>query len=164
MNLHYYLNTSCICAVFRAGQRKNMKTFKSKFEVYFEDISPSEKVHLEKLVEWMSMAREKFFKETCPKHKNFINGSTRMFTTDLSLNITGCAKWTDSITSILTTEKIKKISFQMHLLFRNDRTEETIATGTQKVAFVDSRTQKFTDIPDNMKQIIVKYCKKEAKG
>ena len=115
--------------------------------------------HLEKLAEWTSITREQYFKSTCPEHLKFVEGPVKMFTTNLSISIIGCSKWADTITAILTTAKIKKISFEMHIDFQNERTQEIIAKGIQKVAFINSDTKKFDDVPDDMQKVIVNYLK-----
>ena len=134
-----------------------MKTFNTEFYVYFEDISPSEKIHLEKIAEWMSMSREQYFKATCPEHLKFVESPVKMFTTNMTILITGSSRWADKIKAILTTSNIKKISFEMHINFRNERNNEIIAKTMQKVVFINSETKKFADIPYDMKEVIINY-------
>lgn len=136
-----------------------MKTFNSVFTVYFEDISPSGKIHLEKLAEWMSMAREEYFKATCPDHLKFVNSPVKMFTTEISFSIIGSSGWSDKVTAILTTANIKKISFEMHIDFQSARTGQVFAKGIQKVAFVNIETKKFASVPEDMSRVIVEYVK-----
>lgn len=136
-----------------------MKTFNTEFDVYFEDISPSGKIHLEKIAEWMSMAREQYFKATCPDHLKFVESPVKMFTTNISISMTNSSKWADKIAAILTTANIKKISFEMHIDFKNMRTDEIISKTVQKVAFVNCDTRNFTDVPDDMRQVIVNYLR-----
>lgn len=134
-----------------------MKTFNTEFEVYFEDISPSGRIHLEKLAEWMSMAREQYFKTLCPDHVKFIQSPVKMFTTNMAITINGKLRWADKIIVSLTSSNIKKISFEINADFKNIRTEEIIATGIQKVAFVDIVTNKFADIPEDLKNKVIQY-------
>ena len=134
-----------------------MKIFNTQFDVYFEDISPSGKIHLEKLAEWMSMAREQYFKTTCPNHKKFIEGSVKMFTTNMSISVIGCAEWADRVEISLTSANIKKISFEINADFKNARTKEVIARGVLKVAFIDTNGNKLADIPEDLKNQIIQY-------
>lgn len=136
-----------------------MKTFDTQFSIYFEDISPSGKVHLEKIAEWMSMTREQYFKSTCPNHLNFVESTIKMFTANISINIVGAAKWTDTIKAILTTANIKKISFEMYIDFQNEKTGDIVARTIQKVAFVDISNNKFANVPEDMKSVIINYVK-----
>jgi len=136
-----------------------MKTFNKEFEVYFEDISPSGRIHLEKLAEWMSMAREEYFKTTCPDHIKFINSPVKMFTTNMSIKINGKVKWADKIEATLTSSNIKKISFEINADFKNKNNGEIIAVGVQKVTFVDINLNKFTDIPEDLRQNVVQYIR-----
>lgn len=137
-----------------------MKTFNKELEIYFEDISPSGKIHLEKLAEWSSVVREHYFKTTCPDHLKFVESPVKMFTTNLAISINNNnSQWADKITAILTTASIKKISFEMHIDFQNNRTKAIIAKTIQKVAFVDINTKKFADVPEDMKSVIVNYVK-----
>lgn len=134
-----------------------MKTFIVDFEVYFEDISPAGKIHLEKLAEWLSMAREKYFKTLCPNYNKFLDGSIKMFTTNISLSIKGRAKWADKIVVTLTSSNVKKISFEINADFTNTRTGEMLATGVQKVIFMNTTTSKFSCIPDDLKNNVIQY-------
>lgn len=134
-----------------------MKTFNTEFEVYFEDISPAGKIHLEKLAEWMSVAREKYFKTTCPEYLKFAESPIKMFTTNISISITGQAKWADKIIVTLTSSNIKKISFEINADFRNVQTRKVIAKGVQKVAFVNTKNNSFSDIPEDLKNNIIQY-------
>lgn len=136
-----------------------MTTFNTEYEVYFEDISPSGIVHLEKLAEWMSMGREKYFRKTCPDHLKFVDGEVNMFTVVMSILIMGRSKWADKINVVITTAKIKRISFEMHFDFQNKRTNEIIAQGIQKVAFIKNDAENFAPIPNDMKNVIVNYVK-----
>lgn len=136
-----------------------MNTFKTEFRVYFEDISPSGKIHLEKITEWMSMAREEYFKATCSNHLKFVETPIKMFTTEISITITGTSKWADKIIANLTAANIKKISFEMHIDFQNERTKKIVAKGIQRVAFINTETKRFANIPDDMNSVIVNYVK-----
>lgn len=134
-----------------------MKTFNAEFEVYFEDISPAGKIHLEKLAEWMSIAREKYFKTTCLEYFKFVESPVKMFTTNMSISITGHAKWADKIVVTLTSSDIKKISFEINADFKNTRTGEVIAKGVQKVAFVNTKNSSFSVIPEDLRNNIIQY-------
>jgi len=136
-----------------------MTTFDTEFEVYFENISPSGNIHLEKLAEWMSIGREKFFRNTCPEHLKFVEGDVSMFTVVMSISLKGSSRWTDKIILIITTKRVKKISFELHFDFFNERTNQIIAQGIQKVAFIRADDEKFSPIPDDMMNVIVNYIK-----
>lgn len=136
-----------------------MQTFNFAFDTYFEDISPSGKVHLEKIAEWMSMTREHYFRATCPEHLKFVESPVKMFTSSISISVLGSSRWTDRINAILTTANIKKISFEMCIDFQNERNKEIIAKGVQKVIFVNTDTEKFAFVPEDMRNVIVNYLK-----
>ena len=134
-----------------------MATFNSEFEIYFEDISPSGNVHLEKIAEWMSMGRERYFRATCPDHLKFVDGGVSMFTVGMSIHIKEKSKWADKVRLSIKTARIKKISFEMLFDFKNERTNQVIAQGVQKVAFIKQDAENFAPIPDDMKNVIVNY-------
>lgn len=134
-----------------------MKTFTAEFEVYFEDISPSGKIHLEKLAEWMSMAREQYFKLNCPDHIKFIESPIQMFTTNMSITVIDRVKWADKIKVTLTSSNIKKISFEINADFKDIQTDKLVAKGLQKVAFVNVKTNSFTDIPEDLRKNVTQY-------
>lgn len=137
-----------------------MKVFNAEFEIYFEDISPSGIVHLEKIAEWVSIGREKYFRETCPQHLNFVEGGVSMFTVNLMIKSISTSRWADQIQLEITTSKIKKISFEMNFKFLNKRSNNIIAEGVQKVAFINSSTESFSPIPVDMGNVIVEYLQK----
>ena len=132
-----------------------MTTFNTEFEIYFEDISPSGIVHLEKLAEWMSMGLERFFRNTCPDHLKFVENNVSMFTVQMSISVIGSSEWADKVEAIISMTKIKKISFEIHFDFLNKRTKEIIAQGIQKVAFVKSNDENFSPIPDDIKKAVL---------
>ncbi len=136
-----------------------MKTFNTEFEIFFEDISPGGIIHLEKIAEWVSMTRERYFKETCMEHLKFIDNPVMMVTTNLAISIIGRSNWADQIIAILTTANIKKVSFEMHIDFQNERTNEVIAKAMQKVAFVNAESKGFSNIPNDMQSVIMNYGK-----
>lgn len=136
-----------------------MATFNTEFEIYFEDISPSGIVHLEKLAEWMSMGRERFFRATCPNHLQFVEQDVSMFTVQMSISVLGSSGWADKIKAIISMTKIKKISFEIHFDFLNERTNEVIAQGIQKVAFVREASEAFAKIPKDIDGAIRNYEK-----
>ena len=133
--------------------------FNTEFDIYFEDVSPSGKIHLEKIAEWISMTREQYFKATCPDYLKFAEGPVKMFTANISISIKDRAQWADRIIAVLTTANIKKISFEMHIDFQNKQTNKIIAMGIQKVAFINRDTKDFAPVPDDMRHVIVNYLK-----
>lgn len=134
-----------------------MPTFNSKFEIFFEDISPSGIVHLEKIAEWMSMGRELFFKTTCPNHLKFASGDVNMFTIFMTISDIKSSQWADTIESRITFTKIKKISFEIHFDFYNKRSDKIIAKGIQKVAFIKPDGKSFAPIPEDINKSILIY-------
>lgn len=134
-----------------------MSVFNTEFEIYFEDISPSGIVHLEKIAEWMSMSRERFFRTTCPGHLKFLDSKINMFTVLMSILVTGSSAWADKIEAVVTFTKVKKVSFEIHCDFHNRRTNEIIAKGVQKVAFVRFGDESFAPIPGDIKSAILAH-------
>lgn len=137
-----------------------MNSFDTEYEIYFEDISPSGMVHLEKIAEWMSMGRERFFKTTCPNHLSFSDGKVSMFTVFMTISDVKNSQWADDIKAIITFTKVKRISFEIHFDFYNKRKKETIAKGVQKVAFIDSGEENFAPIPADIKNAVSQHMKK----
>jgi len=136
-----------------------MKTFNTNYKIYFEDISPSGMVHLEKIAEWMSMGRERFFRTTCPDHLSFVNTEVSMFTISMTMFDLKKSRWADDIEAIITFSKIKKISFEIHFDFYNKREKELIAKGLQKVAFIKQNEKNFAPIPKDIKVAVLKHLK-----
>ena len=136
-----------------------MQTFNTEYEIYFEDISPSGMVHLEKIAEWMSMGREQFFRATCPEHLWLAEGKINIFTVSMSISMRGRSRWADKIQAIINTSQVKKISYMVNFDFLNTRTNEIVAQGVQKVAFVNSQDGNFCNIPEDIQKVVVQYLK-----
>ena len=134
-----------------------MKTFNTEYEIFFEDISPSGMVHLEKIAEWMSMGRERFFRTTCPEHLKFAESNVNMFTIFMTISEIKISKWADQIEARISFTKIKKISFEIHFDFHNKRTNGSVARGVLKVAFINSDRESFAPIPSDIEAAIVNY-------
>lgn len=136
-----------------------MKSFNTNFEIYFEDISPSGIVHLEKIAEWMSMGRERFFRSTCPNHLWLADKKIVIFTAIMSITMLNESKWADTICTEIFTSQVKKLSYVIHFDFFNTRTKKIIAQGVQKVVCMNSETEKFALIPEDVKKVVAEYSK-----
>jgi len=138
-----------------------MGEFRTNFRVYFEDLSPAGIVHLEKIAEWISMTREEALKAACNTYyMSIMENPVKMFTTNLSINIIDSVQWTDNITAILSTSNIKKISFEINVDFNNYKNNQNIIRSKLKVVFVDWNTKKFTPVPEEVKDVALRYLKK----
>ena len=136
-----------------------MKVFKSEYVIYFEDISPSGMVHIEKIAEWMSMGRERFFRSTCPEHLKFAKSGVNMFTIYMTIFELKSSQWADVIEARISFSRIKKISFEIHFDFYNKRERKVIAKGIQKVAFVKEGLESFAPVPEDINSSIKLYIK-----
>jgi acyl-CoA thioesterase FadM len=126
------------------------------FNTDFEDISPSGIVHLEKIVEWMSMGREQFFRSTCPNHLWLADRKIVIFTATMSITILDESKWTDTIRSDIFTSQVKRFSYVIHFSFFNTRIKKLIANGIRKVVCINSETEKFAPLSENIKNVVSK--------
>lgn len=136
-----------------------MSTFETYFRIFFGDISPSGRIHIDRLAEWMAIARERYLISNYPDYLSFIEGSIKMFTRQMNVIITGRSRWTDEILVSLNSSSVKRFSFDINAIFKNIRTKEIIARGRQKVVFVDIHTGRFADIPSELKRCIIRYQK-----
>jgi acyl-CoA thioesterase FadM len=134
-----------------------MKTFTTEYEIYFEDISPSGMVHLEKIAEWMSMGRERFFRATCPDYLWLAEGHVAILTVSMSISATGHSMWSDKIRTDIHTSHVKKISYAVSFDFTNERTNDVIAKGAQKVAFINLSSGEFVPVPDTVLDVVTRY-------
>lgn len=138
-----------------------MNSFITEYEIYFEDISPSGMVHLEKIAEWMSMGRERFFRATCPDYLWLADGRIAILTVSMSISVTGHSRWSDKIRTDIHTSHVKKISYAVSFDFTNERTNDVIARGAQKVAFIDLSSGGFVPVPDNILNVVTRYSRQE---
>lgn len=57
----------------------------------------------------------------------------------------------------LTVGRIKKVSFDMIIDFLGIRQQKVFCETQHTIVFVDSRTGEFAPIPEEMKQVIIRY-------
>jgi acyl-CoA thioesterase FadM len=107
----------------------------------------------------MSMGRERFFKATCHDHLWLAERKVYIFTVSMSIEVLAPSGWADVIKANINTANIKKVSYEVLFDFINTRTNDLIAKGCQKVAILQGGTERFSPIPDDIKNVIIDYIK-----
>lgn len=114
-------------------------------------------VHPYNYFEWTSYVREDFFQCTVPNFKDIVFRSIKMMTVKINCKICNDAEFGDHIAAHLSVSKIKKVSFDMVIKFINTKNNNLLCQTDHTIVFVDSKTNEFAAIPNEMKRIIIKY-------
>ena len=140
------------------------KIFKfDKLEIFFKHTDYYGFVHPYYYYEWTSFVRESFFQKSVLNFKDVIARPIKMMTTKIVCELLEDSEFGDQLEAQLTVEKVKRVSFDMIIRFINLDKNKVVCQTTHTVVFIDSQTEKFASIPDEMKQVISHYCEDEYK-
>ena len=128
-----------------------------RFEVFFKHTDFYGFVHPYNYFEWTSYVREAFFSEMCGNFESVLNSPIKMMTAKINSVLRSDSKFGDKIEAHFTTSKIKRVSFDVIVRFFNKRSKKIACETQHTLVFVDSRTEKFTDIPVPIKASVLKY-------
>lgn len=140
--------------------RINIFTF-DKFEVFFKHTDFYGYVHPYNYFEWTSYVREAFFSQMCGDFKSILRSPIKMMTSKISADLQGDSRFGDKIEARFTTIGIKKVSLDAIVRFFNKRLGKVVCETRHTLVFVDSRTEKFTSIPESIKLSVLKYQERE---
>ncbi len=128
-----------------------------KFEVFFKHTDYYGYVHPYNFFEWTSYVREAFFSQMCGNFRSVLDSPIKMMTAKIHAELRGNSRFGDSIEARFTTSRIKKVSLDVTIRFFNKRLERIVCETNHTLVFVDSATQKFTNIPGEIRDAVVKY-------
>lgn len=134
----------------------NIFTF-NQLEVFFKHTDYYGFVHPYNYFEWTSYVREAFFSQKCGDFEAVLNSPIKMMTAKINADLKGDSKFGDMIEAYFTTARIKKVSFDVIIKFFNKRLKKLVCETQHTLVFVDSRTEKFTDIPEPIRTAVLKY-------
>ena len=101
--------------------------------------------------------REAFFSQMCGDFEFILTSPIKMMTAKISADIKGDSKFGDRIEAYFTTAGIKKVSMDVIVRFFNKRLGKNVCETQHTLVFVDSRSGKFTHIPESIKTAVLKY-------
>lgn len=128
-----------------------------RFEVFFKHTDCYGFVHPYNYFEWTSYVREAFFSQMCGDFEAILNSSIKMMTAKINADLLEDSKFGDKIEAHFTITKIKKVSFDVIVRFFNKRLRKVVCETQHTLVFVDSGTEKFTQIPDSIRKAVVKH-------
>ena len=128
-----------------------------KFCIFFKHTDYYGFVHPYNYLEWTSYVREAFFSEMCEDFRSVLNSPIKMMTAKIQSQLLDDSRFGDCLEGRFTTTRIKKVSFDVVTRFFNKRIEKVVCETVHTLVFVDERSQKFTSIPENIKDAIVHY-------
>lgn len=134
------------------------KTFVyDKIDVFFKHTDYHGFVHPYNYLEWTSYVREAFFSEICDEFREIIASPVKMMTARIGASFKSNSSFGDHIEARFCTSKIKKVSFDVNIVFVNKETQEELCATKHTLVFVDSRTNEFTHIPAPLKKVVSEY-------
>lgn len=128
-----------------------------KLTVFFKHTDYHGFLHPYNFFEWTSYVREAFFSQKCVDFRQILDSPIKMMTAKINADIKADSKFGDTIEARFTTCRIKKVSFDVIIQFFNKRIEKVVCKTQHTLVFLDSQTQKFTDIPGNIKDAVENY-------
>lgn len=131
-----------------------------RFEVFFKHTDFYGFVHPYNYFEWTSYVREAFFSQMCGDFEIVLNSPIKMMTAKISIDIKGESRFGDRIEAHFTTTKIKKVSLDVIVRFFNKRVQSIVCETQHTLVFVDSKSEKFTNIPELIRVAVSKYQEK----
>jgi len=150
MNLTSFISTKTMA--------ENNKIFVyDKLRVFFKHTDYYGAVHPYNFLEWTSYVREAFFSEMCGDFRKILESPIKMMTAKIELCTLGNSSFGDDIEGRFTTAQIKKVSFDVVVRFYNRQKNMVVCETRHTLVFIDSATQRFAAIPDNIKDAIVFY-------
>jgi len=126
-----------------------------KLRIFFKHTDYYGVVHPYNYLEWTSYVREAFFSEMCGDFRRILESPIKMMTTKIELSGLKDSLFGDDIEGRFTTTQIKKVSFDVIVRFFNKRKKIVVCETRHTLVFVDSDTQRFATIPENIKNSIV---------
>lgn len=126
--------------------------------VFFKHTDADGSVHPYNFFEWTSYVREAFFQETVTNFKEVLERPIKMMTAKICASFLDDIHFGDYVEARLTVGRIKRVSFDMIVRFYDRVRSSLTCETTHTVVFVDSRTGRFADIPEEMKHVIASYA------
>jgi YbgC/YbaW family acyl-CoA thioester hydrolase len=130
-----------------------MKKFVYQKKVYLKDVNPFGSVYFSKFFEWQGDAREEFYSQFSPLK---ISDNLLIATLSASVNFKKEARLFDTILIEVWIKRMTKATIELNFLYKKEKTGEIIATGKQKVAFVNN-AGKVIPIPTEIREVGKKF-------
>ena len=128
-----------------------------KIMVFFKHTDYHGFVHPYNYLEWTSFVREAFFSEVCKSFREILYSPVKMMTAKIHSTMHADAVFGDSIMAKFTVFRIKKVSFDVVVRFFRKSDNKFLCETRHTLVFVDSNSEKFTAIPQDLNHAILDY-------
>lgn len=128
-----------------------------KIGVFFKHTDYHANTHPYNYFEWMSFAREAYFQELVPNFYELCQKSIRMVTANVELSILEDAKFGDHVRVQIYSQFVKRLSFEVVFYFYRMNDNKCLASGKQRLTFLDSFSGKPTLIPQELKEVVLQF-------
>lgn len=132
------------------------KEFVFEKTVYLGNTNMFGNVYFSRYFDWQGEAREAFFNKTVPESLSIFKSGIKFVTIEASIKYNRETTVFDEILIKVRAENFKITTLDLIFTYINKKTGELIATGKQKIGFVDSNN-KVIPIPEQLKQAWSKF-------
>jgi acyl-CoA thioesterase FadM len=152
--LSLYLNQLAAKNELPSSEEKESFTFCKT--LYMGDTNAFGDAYFARYFDWQGMAREEFLKRLLPDPIQAIRSGMKLVTVEAQMRYRKAATLYDEIEITVSTEDIKKASFDLIFIFRDKKTWGLIGKGRQKIAILNANGRA-VPIPHTMRLNTLKY-------
>jgi len=135
------------------------KEFIYEKTVYLGSTNMFGNVYFARYFDWQGEAREAFFNETLPGSLDMLKSGIKFVTIEAYIKYEKETIVFDKILIKVRVENFKTTTFDLIFTYLNKKTGDLIATGRQKIGFVDTNN-KVIPIPAQIKEAWNKFIEK----
>ena len=136
--------------IIPAADRQHAIFIYDRITVYFKHTDYYGFVHAYNYLEWMSYAREAFFKKIFPAFSGEDANQYNIVTTKVTHEYLSDAKFGDEIKIVIFTENVRRASFDVIFEFYVKADDKKLGAGRQTLVFLNTKTMRPTFINDNL--------------
>jgi len=135
------------------------KEFIYEKKIYLGNTNMFGNVYFARYFDWQGEAREAFFEHTVPGAMQLFKSGIKFVTIEASIKYNKETIVFDQVSIKVTADNFKVTMLDLLFTYLNKKTGELVATGKQKIGFVDS-SNKVIPIPQELKDAWSKYLKR----
>ena len=127
--------------------------------VYLGNTNLFGNVYFARYFDWQGEAREALFNKTVPESLSLFKSGIKFVTIEASIKYNKETTIFDEILIKVKAENFKVTTLDLIFTYINKKTDDVIATGKQRIGFVDSNN-KIIPIPERLKQAWSKFIER----
>lgn len=135
------------------------KEFTFEKTIYLGNTNMFGNVYFARYFDWQGEAREAFFFETVPESLAIFKSGIKFVTIEAYIKYNKETTVFDEVLIKVKAENFKITTFDLIFTYLNKKTGELVATGKQKLGFVDSNN-KVIPIPEQLKNAWTKFLER----